>query len=100
MTNTEPGRLAAHVLLDGVSVWPDDDEAVIVNRAVSQLNQTGCCTAQFDDETDEAIVDISNLAGGTLVLLNVLVDQLVKTTGRDREVIVAEARERLDAQLT
>ncbi|MFC7280022.1 hypothetical protein ACFQS1_39200 [Paractinoplanes rhizophilus] len=99
MTTTEPGRLAAHVLLDAASIGLDTDETVIVDRAVDHLNQTGCCTALYDDETDTSVVDISNLAGGTLVLHDVLIKQIVELTGKEREVVVAETRELLDAEL-
>lgn len=103
MTDTEAGRQAAHVLLDAISTFdsfaPGDESDRILNLAVGRLNEVGCVTAQYDDETDEAAVDASDLVGGTLVLLNGLIERIVILTGLPREVVVSQSREILDKSL-
>lgn len=93
----EPGRLAAHVYLDTAVAWtPGRNGDPIVDLAWQRMNDVGAVAAQYDDETDEVVVDATQLTGGTLVLVDVLIDRIVAVTGLDREVVIAQTREALD----
>lgn len=93
----EAGRQAAYVLLDALTGWSDDGEAGAdsdaMNLALTRLNEVRAVTATIDDESDAVTIDASNLLGGTLVTMMHLVCALAEATGRDREDVIAAARE-------
>jgi hypothetical protein len=103
MTSPDSSRLAAHVLLDVVSAYSEDDADEANERAmeiaIARLHDVGCVTATFDDETASAIIDVSALAGGTVTLLYSLVERVAMATGLAREVVISQTREVLDRAL-
>lgn len=103
MTDTDRGRRAAHVFLDTASVWtPDTTEAEqerVLQLAMDELATTGSVTATFDDETEEAHVDVSALVGGLMVLVSALVERVALESGLSRLDVVAQTREVIDASL-
>jgi hypothetical protein len=103
MASTETGRLAAHVLLDAVSTFdssaPEKESGRILDLAVARLAEVDCVTATYDDETDTATVDASDLVGGTVVLINALVERIAAELGLERAVVVSQTREALDRAL-
>lgn len=100
MTDKEPARRAAHILLDTASVWSpsdtDDEQSRLLQLAMNGIKEIGCVTAMYDDETDESEVDISQLAGGLMVLVSALVDRIASETGLSRVEVVAQTREVVD----
>lgn len=93
----EPGRQAAHVLLDATSAFrPEDDDASIVDLALQRLGEAGAVTATYDDVTDEATVDVSDLVGATLVLLERLVTEVAREHGVSKGVVIADLRTHVD----
>ncbi|MBB5828150.1 hypothetical protein [Micromonospora carbonacea] len=103
MANREIGRLAAHVLLDAVSTYdssaPEDESGDILDLAVARLADVDCVTVAYNDETSVATVDATDLVGGTVVLLNALVERLVLETGIERALLVSQTREIIDQSL-
>jgi hypothetical protein len=97
------GRLAAHVLLDVASAYAADDidesNEQAMELAVERLHEVGCVTVTLDDVADTVVVDISDLAGGTVLLISALLDRVERVTGLSREVIINQTREIIDQAL-
>jgi hypothetical protein len=97
MAMPEPGRQAAHVLLDATSVFrPEDADATIVDLALQRLGDAGAVSATFNDVTGEANVDVSDLVGATLVLLQRLVTEAAREHGVSKGEIIADLRAHVD----
>ena len=105
----EPGRLAAHVLLDAASAWDDDDpmgeaNGNAMNTALTALGETGAVEILYDEETEAFTVRIDNLAGGAVVVIHYLLDlsaQLatkVAEKPKSRHDIIVAVREYLDSE--
>lgn len=95
----EAGRQAAHVWLDAVSAHdPADDSMDVVNRALERMNDAGAVTAAFDERTAEVTVDYTDLAGGTITLIDILVKRLAAARGIDPAAVVHEIRRLVDAR--
>lgn len=103
-TDTQPARQLAHVLLDcaiamdpgGAPLAADavqlaaaralEVDAIRVNPAPAELNA-------------DVVLDLSQLLGGSVVLVCALVDALATRSGEGREAVVAEIRELVDRAL-
>lgn len=100
----DAGRLSAHVILDAVTAWDPslgiaDENNDAMSLALDRLNEIdGAIEVDVDDDEDELDValDVTNLAGGTIVLVNYLVHQLAGARGEDVHDVIARAREFLD----
>lgn len=100
----DAGRQSAHVILDAVTAWDPslgiaDENNDAMNLALDRLNEIdGAIEVDVDDDEDELDVtlDVTNLAGGTIVLVNYLVKQLAQARGEDVHDVIARAREFLD----
>ena len=76
----DAGRQSAHVILDAVTAWDPslgiaDENNDAMNLALDRLNEIdGAIEVDVDDDEDELDVtlDVTNLAGGTIVLVNYL----------------------------
>ncbi|MDR5699858.1 hypothetical protein [Agromyces aerolatus] len=99
------GRQSAHVILDAVSAWdpdigPTDENADAMNRALERLDRIdGAIVVTADDDADDIThltLDVSNLTGGAIVLVNWLVHQLGDARNEDPQIVIAQAREFLD----
>lgn len=97
----DAGRQVAHVILDAVTAWdPEidsegDENAVAMNLALHRLNEIdGAVGIEVDG--DHVGLDLSNVTGGTIVLVNWLVHRLSEARREDPNVIVSRAREFLD----
>ncbi|MDO8338430.1 MAG: hypothetical protein Q7T15_09285 [Microcella sp.] len=97
----EKGRLAAHVLLDAVSVAHEETgttETHAVDVAYRRLAEIDAFSVTVRDDGDEldVAVNLSDLLGASLVTLSWLVEQLANERDSTREDILIELRERLD----
>lgn len=94
----EAGRLAAHVLVDALSVFRDSDEdpAVAVDLALQRLADLRTVGVTIDEDEGSAQVDLSQLAGGWLVASNWLLELAVTRHPTSRLDVLAELREFLD----
>ena len=96
------GRLSAHVLLDAVtawdpSLWAGDSNNDAMNVALNRLNEIdGAIEVDVDEEDLNITLDVTNLAGGTIVLVNYLGHELAEADGQDVQNVIAQAREFLD----
>ncbi|MEJ7846001.1 MAG: hypothetical protein WKF93_10180 [Acidimicrobiales bacterium] len=96
----DPGRLAAHVLLDGVVAFdPGAESGGATDLALQRLMEVGAVSATMDD-ADHLDLDAEPLLGGTLVLLSFLVRQLSLYAEVDPLEVVAEARRFIDGEST
>lgn len=100
----EPGRQAAHVLIDGASASLDypRDGSDAANLAYQRLLQIeGGIVVKVDDPgPDEELdvqLDLSNLLGATLITIRRLAERLAEAEGRDVESVLVELREFVDA---
>jgi hypothetical protein len=100
----EPGRQAAHVLLDMVSAfdWDNPDDPAnsdAMNLAFQRMNEVGAVKATLN-EADELDLDISDLIGGAAVSVNWLV--LLAAELSDGELtshdVIVRLRDYLDAK--
>jgi hypothetical protein len=100
----DAGRLSAHVILDAVTAWDpslgiDDANNDAITLALDRLNEIdGAIEVDVDEDEEELDIalDVTNLAGGTIVLVNYLVHQLAGASGKDVQNVIAQAREFLD----
>ena len=95
----EPGRQAAHVLLDVVAAWDDEDQdgwGPRANLAIQRLNDVGALTAKFDDETDILDLDASDLLGATAIVMQWLVGAAAVLAKVDRLEVIAAVRDFVD----
>jgi hypothetical protein len=94
----EPGRQAAHVLLDAVSLWADSPDPDLINRALARLGEIGAVRAWGPAAADlEGIeIDASHLVGGATVAIKWLVSQLAAARGVEESSILSELRLHLD----
>lgn len=99
----EPGRQAAHVLLDAVSAaMHEDQRAAPVDLAYQRLMQIdGAVQVTVDDpgpgEPLNVQLDLSNLLGASLITIRILAERLAASEGRDVADIIVETREFVDA---
>ncbi len=95
----EVGRQAAHILLDAVTAFEsgraDEDNVVAMNLALQRLDDVGAIGATTA-RTGEITLDVSNLAGGAVVSLNWLIEQLAFRDGSDPQAVIARLRSFLD----
>jgi len=99
MPETEPGRLAAHVLLDAVVAQQLGDDAGASNLALRRLTETGAVTTTIDPATDTATVNADHLIGGCLTVLAVLIKWVAEDNQTSQETVVARLREIVDQHL-
>jgi len=97
-TIPEPGRAAAHVLLDALSGWESGGgerlNAEVMNLALRRLDEVdGAVTTTADGLS----LDLSNLVGGAVVSMHWLIERLALSRGIDRHAVITELREFLDA---
>jgi len=95
----EVGRQAAHILLDAVTAFEagraDEDNVVAMNLALQRLDEVGAIGATTA-RTGEITLEVSNLAGGAVVSLNWLIEQLAFREGSDPQAVIARLRDFLD----
>jgi hypothetical protein len=93
----QAGRQAAHVILDAVSVYDPAMPApmTVVDRAFHRLNEVDAVGVRLTDD-GEVVVDASDLLGGTIVVVQWLVEALARERGEGREQVIADARGFLD----
>lgn len=95
----DPGRQAAHVVLDAVSAWAmEEDDRTNANAAqlaIQRLNEVDAVSATLDDD-NELHLDISNLLGGVMVTMKYLVRQLSLCADVDEHQVIVTTREFLD----
>jgi len=93
------GRLAAHVLLDAVSVARTWDAAA-TDLAYRRLADIEAFSVEVDDEPGGDLnvkVDLSDVLGASLITIDYLVEFVAKLrTGVTREQVIVELREYLD----
>lgn len=98
-TIPEPGRQAAHILLDSIAAWSAeagvDVNGPARNLALARLNEVGAVTATMD-EHDVLDVDASDLVGAATLVMHWMTEFLATSTGWSRERIIAEARAFVD----
>lgn len=89
----EAGRGAANVLLDAVIAnGVDGDSTAATNLAIQRLSEVeGAYRATITDE-DEVTLELSNLIGGTLVVMHRLIAIAADGQGVSREEIVSDLR--------
>jgi hypothetical protein len=92
----EAGRQAAHTLIDVVSLWDENPDADIMNRAFARLNQVGAIRTHAPTHGPALQVDISHLMGGTIVTLKWLVAHLAAERGVTEADVITELRQFLD----
>lgn len=96
----QPGRQAAHVLLDIVTAWDSSDKAGWASRAnlaLRRLDDVGAVTTTPSDN-NTVVVDVSNLVGAATVLNYWLIAQLAAATNTDMEHVVFLLRDFVDSQ--
>ncbi|THG33020.1 hypothetical protein [Naasia lichenicola] len=95
----EIGRQAAHILLDAVIAFESgrdqEDNVVAMNLALQRLDDVGAVDV-LTSPSGDITLEVSNLAGGAVVALNWLIEQLAFREVTDREVVIARLREFLD----
>lgn len=96
MANHEAARQYGQAILDAVSASDVDDDGEAMNLASQRALEVEAVTVTVDDD-DVVTVDLGDAIGGTLVLVRGLVTMVREATGEDDDVILAEVRERLDA---
>jgi hypothetical protein len=103
-TDTQPARQLAHVLLD-CAIAMDPDGAPLAAAGVElaaaralevDAIRVGPAPAGLDADM---VLDLSQLLGGSVVLVSALIDALVARSGEGREAVVAEIRELVDRAL-
>ncbi|WIE70362.1 hypothetical protein [Curtobacterium sp. MCLR17_054] len=104
----EPGRLAAHVLLDAVAAVDLDNQEALgapslayqrlieIPEVIEVLRVSIDGVEPSDDAEVQVDLDLSNLLGASLLLLHHAADVIAAGRGIDREVVVAELREYSD----
>jgi hypothetical protein len=99
MVFPEKGRLAAHVLIDGVVASKSEYEGA-ADLAYQRLNELDTIPVHVDGGDPEADlnidIDLSNILGASLITISWLVEQLATETGRSRENILFALREYVD----
>jgi hypothetical protein len=92
-----PGREAAHILLDCLSVHNPlaPNPSFTVNLAYRRINEVQAVTASLT-EMNKVHVDMSHLLGGTLVTMNWLLESLAAASGHTRHDLIVEVRQFLD----
>lgn len=91
----EPGRRAAHVLLDALTGYENGKDPASADLATQGLQATGAVEAEV--EADGAVVvDVRQLVGGTVVMLHWLVARLAHERGQAEEQVVQDLRAFLD----
>lgn len=102
-TFPEPGRQAAHVLLDAVSAAVHEDpSSAPVDLAYQRLMQIDGAVqvAVHNPGPGEPLavrLDLSNLLGASLITIRILAERLAAAEGRDVADIIVETREFIDA---
>lgn len=101
MNIPKAGSIAAHVLIDAVSVADDGNtDAEIVNTVYQRLLEAETFTVTAKDDgpdTDlDVTIDLSNVLGGALVTMNKLINDLAQARGVDRDTIIIGLREYID----
>lgn len=96
MANHEAARQYGQAILDAVSASDVDDDGEAMNLASQRALEVEAVTVTVDDD-DVVTVDLSDAIGGTMILVRGLVTMVREATGEDDDVILAEVRERLDA---
>ena len=102
MTIPEPGRSAAHVLIDVLSSGADGgydvEDASAQNLALARISEIGAVTATYDDETDAMNIDASDLIGGALTSMQWLVTQLAVVSDVEETDVLVRLRSFLDGE--
>ena len=99
----EPGRQAAHVLLDAVSVAVQEaPSSAPVDLAYQRLMQIDGAVqvAVHDPGPGEPLsvqLGLSNLLGASLITIRILAERLAAAEGRDIADVIVETREFVDA---
>lgn len=102
-TFPEPGRQAAHVLLDAVSTAVHEaPSASAVDLAYQRLLQIdGAVQVAVQDAGPggplAVKLDLSHLVGASLITIRIFAERLAAAEGRDIADVIIEAREFIDA---
>lgn len=92
MNDPEAARAYAQVLLDGVSAMEDGGTDEMVQLACQRALQLNILQVSFDNETDLATVDLTDVIGPALVLAVALVSMAAEARGESKDVVIADAR--------
>ncbi len=98
--STEKGRLAAHVLLDAVSVMREGgEEAEPSNLAYQRLVDIEAFSVDVTENEDGTLlanVELSQVLGATLVTIGWLAEELSAASGETRDEVILRLRDFLD----
>lgn len=100
MDDLERARLVAHVLLDTVAAADvdatADDNRRVMALALQRLNQIGCVSIVDDGQPGPPKINLTGLVAGAIELIADLASQLAAKDQVAMEVVISQARERLD----
>lgn len=96
---SEPtGRAVANTFLDLVQVWQYGENAI--DLAVQELAANGAIQVDFDEETQQLDVNVSQLLVGALALIDPLLTITATNWGLGKDETIARLRQILDDTLT